>query len=361
VTDERPLAASSRAGSDNLRAVPKRAGVQAAPDGRAMPPAELTGRNDRPRFSLVAGLATETNLRLLQAFAELDFDVARVSPGARPPRLRAGDLVLGRLDVLPTLDGVEDGLWSLRRLERELVRLLNRPSALLATHDKLATALALSRAGLPHPRTSLVDHGRGACRLRAPVVVKPRFGSWGRDVMLCASTDGLRACLAGLSARSWCGRQGVLVQELIPPAGYDLRVVVAAGAAIGAIRRVAARGEWRTNVALGGTRRATTPPRAAVALAIAAATAVGADLVGVDLLPRPGGGWVVLELNGAVDFTDHYSPPGGDVFALAARHLCEAASAAAANEVRHPGAAAGAAVVRSDQVAARTITRGGDA
>jgi glutathione synthase/RimK-type ligase-like ATP-grasp enzyme len=99
----------------------------------------------------------------------------------------------------------------------------------------------------------------------------------------------------------------VLVQELIPPLGHDLRLVVAGGQVVGAVRRHAADGEWRTNVALGAEREATAPPQAARELAVAAAAAVEGDLVGVDLMPTADDGWVVIELNGAVEFNEEYS------------------------------------------------------
>jgi hypothetical protein len=38
------------------------------------------------------------------------------------------------------------------------------------------------------------------------------------------------------------------------------------------------------------------------------------DLVGVDLLPVDGGAFVALEVNGAVEFDERYSLPGGDVY-----------------------------------------------
>jgi glutathione synthase/RimK-type ligase-like ATP-grasp enzyme len=104
----------------------------------------------------------------------------------------------------------------------------------------------------------------------------------------------------------------------VPPRGYDLRLLVVRGEVIGAIKRVPAPSEWRTNVALGAHRRVTPPP-GACALALAAAAAVGADFVGVDLFPASDGGWVVLELNGAVDFTPKYGLDGRDIFDDAAR------------------------------------------
>jgi glutathione synthase/RimK-type ligase-like ATP-grasp enzyme len=95
---------------------------------------------------------------------------------------------------------------------------------------------------------------------------------------------------------------------------------------VGAVRRVAAPGEWRTNVALGAKREPIDPPDDARAIALAAAAAVGGDLVGVDILPAGLGSWVVLEVNGAVDFNGTYSL-ADDVYADARQALLSRATA----------------------------------
>lgn len=129
-------------------------------------------------------------------------------------------------------------------------------------------------------------------------------------------TDTLRE----FESRRWFRRHGVLVQEAVPGKGFDLRVLVAAGRVVGAVERHPHRGEWRTNVAVGASKIPAAPDATARALALAAAEAVGADLVGVDLMPLPGGGYAVIELNGAVDFDQVYLP-GGDVYAEVADAL----------------------------------------
>ncbi len=271
------------------------------------------------RLALVTHHESETNLRLVEA----------TPPGVhaeivRPSRARGllgrGDAALARLDVLRSLDGIETGSWEIGLLEHDGVSVLNPLSALHATHDKLQTARLLEAAGLPHPHTTHLEAPDDGDAVELPAVLKPRFGSWGSDVMLCTTRTQLVAALDELSARPWFQRHGVLVQALVPPLGHDLRVVVAAGQVVGAVRRQAAEGEWRTNVALGAERQHADPPRGAVELALAAAAATGADLVGVDLMPIVGDGWVVIELNGAVDFNDEYSLDR-DVFSAAMEAL----------------------------------------
>jgi RimK family alpha-L-glutamate ligase len=275
------------------------------------------------RLALVAQRATPTNLTLAAA-APPGVEFLLLSPAEAVEELGRGDAALGRLDVLPTLDGVDDGLWALGSLAAAGVRTLNRASALLAAHDKLLTARFLLRAGLPHPRTRLLLPGEPLPELLLPVVVKPRFGSWGKGVTRLDTHAALRRHVEELGEEPWFSQHGALVQELVPPQGSDLRLVVAGGSVVGAVERVAALGEWRTNVALGAHRRPVDPPPLARMFALAAAAAAGADFVGVDLLPDGEGGWVVLELNGAVDFTAEYSL-GRDPFVAAAWELARVA------------------------------------
>ena len=138
------------------------------------------------------------------------------------------------------------------------------------TGDKLRLARHLKRHRVPTPETAV--YAGGECPFDSVVVVKPRFGSWGRDIELCETEEALRRHLRDVESRAPF-RHGALVQELVPPEGFDLRVIVAGGVAVGAVKRVAAPGEWRTNIALGGTRVPTEPPTTALDLAVQAAAA----------------------------------------------------------------------------------------
>jgi RimK family alpha-L-glutamate ligase len=272
------------------------------------------------RFAVVAHVSSPTNLALAAGGWH---GVAGhvLTPREALLTLEAGDVALARLDVLESLDGVEDGLSALERLEQAGVRVLNRPEAVVLAHDKLLTARLLRRAGLPHPRTVLIERHSPLPDLDFPAVVKPRFGSWGRDVRLCRDREELRAVLESLASRLWFRATGAVAQELIQPLGHDLRLVVAGGRIVGAAKRIAPPGEWRTNVALGASVVPAAPPPVAAELALAATKASGLDLVGVDLLPTGPGGFSVIELNGAVDFRPVYALGGGDVHAQAVAAL----------------------------------------
>jgi ribosomal protein S6--L-glutamate ligase len=277
----------------------------------------------------IVGWDQETNVLLVEAWCALGFPTALLAPPEAMRTLGRGDVAIGRLDVVRSLDGVEPGLDVLGLVERAGARVLNRAGALLSAHDKLLTAHRLALAGVPQPRTVFVAPGAVNVPMPVPLVLKPRFGSWGRDVMRCRTDGEVASALQLLRTRTWFRNQGAVAQALVPPRGFDLRLIIAGDRVVGAAERIAAPGEWRTNVSLGGSKRPAEPPAEAVALGVAAAAAIRADFVGVDLIPADGG-HLVLELNGAAEFDRDYDLPGRNVYLDVARALELAPSEVAA-------------------------------
>lgn len=269
-------------------------------------------------IAVIGTTANEGTCRLVERWRELGLDVQLVHP-LDAHRLTPPVVAIARLDVSPNLDGIEPGLLQLLFAERRGIDVRNPVHALLASHDKLRTAWLLARAGVPHPPTRHLPPGSGL-DIAPPVVLKPRYGSWGTAVRRCTTPKEIDEYFVDARATPWYRRHGVLAQAEVPSPGHDLRVLVAGGRVVGAVERVAAEGEWRTNISCGGYSRPATVSDAARELALTAAAVTDADLVGVDLLPV-GESYVVVELNGAVDFDATYSFAGEDVYAAAAAAL----------------------------------------
>jgi hypothetical protein len=102
---------------------------------------------------VIAGDLTPPNVGLRDASERLGLPCRLLPAELAAARARPEDIVLGRVDVRPSLEGPEPGLEALRRLEEAGIRVLNRAASVLATHDKLETARVLGVAGLPQPVT----------------------------------------------------------------------------------------------------------------------------------------------------------------------------------------------------------------
>jgi hypothetical protein len=102
--------------------------------------AERVKRRSPNGVWVVAERSTLTNELLVGALHERGIRAQLVHPARLGRLARRGGVVLGRLHVRGTLDGVEDGIGELRRVERRGIRVLNSAGSLIACHDKLQTA-----------------------------------------------------------------------------------------------------------------------------------------------------------------------------------------------------------------------------
>jgi ribosomal protein S6--L-glutamate ligase len=219
-----------------------------------------------------------------------------VSAGGRPVTPDVGVLV--RMMPPGSLEQVIFRMDVLHRLERAGVALLNRPRAVEVSVDKYLSLALLECAGVPIPPTAVGESAADALdafeRLGGDVVVKPLFGSEGRGLVRVSDREVARRVFTALERIG----SALYVQKYVAHRGHDCRLFVLGGRILGSIRRHAADGEWRTNVALGARPEPFTPDSAQERLALAAAQAVGADMAGVDLIDDPeNGATLVLEVN----------------------------------------------------------------
>ena len=78
------------------------------------------------RIAIVSGNRSATDRDLVSVRAR-GLEVVHLSPNEAVACLAPTDIAVGRLDVRPGLDGVEDGLWSLGVLAARGVTVLNGP------------------------------------------------------------------------------------------------------------------------------------------------------------------------------------------------------------------------------------------
>ncbi len=170
--------------------------------------------------------------------------------------------------------------------------------ALIRSRDKLRSLQILSRAGLGLPKTVFTNYSRDTESILnavggAPVIIKLLEGTQGLGVVLAENKKAASSVIEafhGLKAR-------VIVQEFVKEAGgADIRAFVVNGKVVGAMKRQAKEGEFRSNLHRGGTSSIIKLSRAEQAAAVLAAKKLGLAVAGVDMLQSKRGP-LILEVN----------------------------------------------------------------
>ena len=217
--------------------------------------------------------------------------------GESPINLSAADAVIVRTMPPGSLEQVVFRMDALLHLEKSGVAVVNPPKAIECAVDKFLATSRLAQANLPVPRTIVCENSESAIaafdELGQDVVVKPIFGSEGRGIVRVTDPE-----MAHRVFRTLERIDAVLyVQQFVPHAGFDIRVLVLDDHVVGSIRRRAHQ-DFRTNVSQHGTAEFYAPTPIEEKLALDSTRAIGARMAGVDLLQdNRDGKQYVIEVN----------------------------------------------------------------
>lgn len=226
-------------------------------------------------------------------------------PGNQIEIVRAGshrlddqDAILVRMMPPSGLERVVFRMDALHRLCELGVPVYNPPRTVEMAVDKALSLARLAGVGVAVPRTWVGESPDDAIiafeRLGGNVICKPIFGSEGRGLVRIENREMAWRAAHGLAQLG----SVVYFQEYIQNNGSDLRVMILNGEPLAAMRRIAPKNDWRTNVAQGAQSEALKQISQEVAeIAIKVAEVTGGMMVGVDLMQSPDGRWYVLEVN----------------------------------------------------------------
>ncbi|MDV3308072.1 MAG: 30S ribosomal protein S6--L-glutamate ligase [Cyclobacteriaceae bacterium] len=209
-------------------------------------------------------------------------------------RLDYFDAVIPRIGASVTFYGAA----VVRQFEMMKVFTAIESQALIRSRDKLRCLQVLSRAGLGIPKTIFMDYSKDTEGIveavgGAPVVIKLLEGTQGLGVVLAENKNAAKSVIEafhGVKTR-------IIIQEFIKEAGgADIRALVVNGEVVGAMKRQAREGEFRSNLHRGGKATLVKLSRQEKHAAVMAARKMGLGIAGVDMLPSKRGP-MIIEVN----------------------------------------------------------------
>jgi RimK family alpha-L-glutamate ligase len=217
------------------------------------------------------------------------------------------DVLVNRLLLTKSDRQLED--LQLAALYADTTPVVNPPQAVVNTLHKYRAGTKLAEGGLPVPDTYFGRSPRTFEEwpeyLPDEAAHKHTIGTNGQRMSVVSRNDPVGPTIDDEQS---------FVQEFLEERGdrpSDIRVYVVGDDVVGAMRRNAPEGDWRTNVALGGEVEGVTDelgsePRR---LAREATQVLGLDIAGVDLMSIDDS-WYILEVNATAGFKGLFSATG---------------------------------------------------
>ncbi len=209
------------------------------------------------------------------------------------------------------------GTAVVRQFEMMGVFSINESVAISRSRDKLRSLQLLSRKGVGMPITGFAhspDDVEDLIKMvgGAPLVIKLLEGTQGIGVVLAETKKAAESVIEAFMGL----KANILVQEFIKEAGgADIRCLVVGGKVVAAMERRAQEGEFRSNLHRGGSASLIKITPKERSMAIRAATTLGLNVAGVDLL-RSSRGPLIMEVNSSPGLAGIETATGKDIAAI---------------------------------------------
>ena len=246
--------------------------------------------------------------------------------GPEPRMLYRNAEVDGLRVVLPRIGAsiTQYGVAVVGHLTTMGIPVVNDAPSIARSRDKLRCLQLLSGAGIDIPRTVMARDGTDIRLLveevgGLPAIIKLLRGTQGVGVMIATTMKEV----ATIFETFWELGQEIFIQEFIAESkGSDVRALVVGNKVVGAMRRKARKGEFRSNIHRGGEGKPMKLPAEYAAVAVKAAQTVGLGICGVDMLESKNGP-KVMELNSSPGFEGLEKTTGKDIAGAMVRHALE--------------------------------------
>jgi [lysine-biosynthesis-protein LysW]--L-2-aminoadipate ligase len=241
----------------------------------------------------------------------------------------AFDLENAGLNVDIALDrsiGYARSLNVLRVMENFGITCVNSVQAAEICGDKLCTALALERHGVPQPNMRVAFSEKAALQaieeMGFPVVLKPAVGSWGR---LLSKINDRETAIGILEHKKMLGsyhHHTYVIQEYIEKKNRDIRSIVVGNVCVAAIYRQSE--HWITNAARGAESIPCDVTEGIQGISLQAAEAVGGGIMAIDLFETDDG-YLLNEVNHTLEFKSCAAATGRNIAGMMIDYIIEKA------------------------------------
>ncbi|MFN5182017.1 MAG: 30S ribosomal protein S6--L-glutamate ligase [Bacteroidota bacterium] len=239
-----------------------------------------------------------------------------VIEAGRPHIYHGGKEITGVGAVIPRIGSSVTFYGAAVVRQFEMMRIFSavESQALVRSRDKLRSLQILARAGLGMPKTAFANQPKDIDTLLksiggAPCVIKLLEGTQGIGVILAENDKAAKSVIEAFYKL----QANMLVQEFIKEAkGADIRVFVVDGQIVGAMKRQAREGEFRSNLHRGGSAQVIKLSPEERATALKAVKKLGLGIAGVDMLQSERGP-LIMEVNSSPGLEGIEAATGVDI------------------------------------------------